>query len=98
VLDDYSAALAAGPLAAQTRRTYVSKARQYLAWLAGASVDGDPLDTTEARDWAVRDYRNRLQAVAKAKPATVNNTLAAIDDLYSRRDLGPARAVRVVGK
>jgi len=43
----------------------------------------------------VRDYRSHLQAVAKAKPATVNNALAAIDDLYTRRGLGPARAVRV---
>jgi hypothetical protein len=29
--------------AAQTRRTYTSKVRQYLAWLAGADLDEDPL-------------------------------------------------------
>jgi integrase/recombinase XerC len=95
VLDTYTAALAAAPLAAQTRRTYTSKARQYLAWLAAADVDGDPLGATAGRDWAVRDYRNHLQAVLKRRPATVNNALAAVDDLYVRRGLGPANAARV---
>jgi len=41
------------------------KVRQYLAWLAGATVDGDPLGSAEGRDWAVRDYRGHLQAVLK---------------------------------
>lgn len=95
MLDDYAKALAGAPLAAQTRRTYASKARQYLAWLAGAEVDGDPLGSPEGRDWAVRDYRSHLQGVLKRKPATVNNALAAVDDLYARRGLGPARAMRV---
>lgn len=95
VLDAYIAALGDAPLSAQTRRTYASKARQYLAWLSSADVDGDPLDSTDGRDWAVRDYRTHLQAVAKAKPATVNNALAAVDDLYTRRGLGPAKAARV---
>jgi site-specific recombinase XerD len=42
----------------------------------------------------VRDYRSHLQAVLKRKPATVNNALAAVDDLYIRRGLGPASAKR----
>ncbi|MGH2719712.1 MAG: tyrosine-type recombinase/integrase [Candidatus Dormibacteria bacterium] len=95
MLDSYARTLAAAPLAAQTRRTYVSKVRQYLAWLAGASVDGDALGGAEARDWAVRDYRTYLQAVRKASPATINNALAAVDDFYLRRGLGPAKAARV---
>jgi integrase/recombinase XerC len=32
--------------------------------------------------------------VLKRKPATVNNALAAVDDLYIRRGLGPASAAR----
>ena len=94
VLEDYSAALKAAPLSDQTRRTYASKVRQFLAWLAVADIDGEPLDTTAARDWAVRDYRTHLQTVLKRKPATVNNALAAVDDLYTRRGLGPASAAR----
>ncbi len=50
VLDAYTAALAAAPLAAQTRRTYASKVRQYLAWLASAQTDGDPINTRDGRD------------------------------------------------
>ena len=95
MLDAYVIALATAPLAAQTRRTYVSKVRQYLAWLASAQTDGDPLDTRDGRDWAVRDYRTHLQAVLKRRPATVNSALAAIDDLYIRRHLGPASATRL---
>ena len=94
-LEEYVEALAAAPLAQQTRRTYASKVRQYLAWLASADADGEPLSSAEGRDWAVRDYRTHLQAVLKRTPATVNNALAAVDDLYIRRGLGPAEAKRL---
>jgi integrase/recombinase XerC len=95
VFDAYTAALAAAALSAQTRRTYTSKARQYLAWLANTGTDGDPLHSPDGRDWAVRDYRTHLQAVLKRRPATVNNALAAVDDFYLRSGLGPAKAVRL---
>lgn len=91
----YTGALAAAPLAELSRRTYASKVRQYLAWLAAADADGDPLATADGRDQAVRDYRTHLQAVLKRKPATVNNALAAVDDFYNRRGLGPADVARV---
>jgi len=94
VLAGYVGALAAAPLSGQTRRTYASKVRQYLVWLAGADLDGDPLGAPDGRDWAVRDYRGYLQSVLKRSPATINNALAAVDDFYSRRGLGPARARR----
>lgn len=42
----------------------------------------------------MRDYRTHLQAVLKRKPATVNSALAAVDDLYTRRGLGPSNAAR----
>jgi len=94
VLDQYVAALQTAPLAAQTRRTYASKVRQYLAWLAHTDPGADPLASPEARDWAVRDYRTNLQTVQKRRPATVNNALAAVDDLYIRLGHGPANAKR----
>jgi site-specific recombinase XerD len=95
VLHDYTEALRSAPLSDQTRRTYASKVRQFLAWLASAGLDSDPLTSTDGRDWAVRDYRTHLQAVLKRSPATVNNALAAVDDFYIRRGTGPASAVRV---
>jgi len=91
----YTAALARAPLSAETRRTYASKVRGYLAWLDGADVDGDPLTDPAARDWAVRDYRTHLAAVLKRGNATVNNALAAVDDFYTRHGLGPAAAERL---
>ncbi len=87
--EQYVEALAAAPL---TRRTYASKVRQYLAWLAGADADSEPLWSAEGRDWAVRDCRTHLQVVLKRTLATVNDALAAVDDLYIRRGLGPAEA------
>jgi hypothetical protein len=38
------AALTRAPLSVQTLRTYASKNRGHLAWIADAAVDGFPLD------------------------------------------------------
>lgn len=43
----------------------------------------------------MRDYRSHIQTVLKRKPATVNSALAAVDDFYIRRGLGPASALRI---
>lgn len=106
---EYAAALAAyqrglrvAPLSPSTRAKYVSRVRGYLTWLASAAVlennnaggGGDPLDEPRARDGAVRDWRVWAKTVGRLRPATINNTLAAIDDFYTRRGLGPAAARR----
>jgi site-specific recombinase XerD len=90
----YTAQLSAAPLSAETRRTYASKTRQYLAWLATAVVDGDPLTNPAARDQAVADWRAYLVTAANQAPATVNNALAAVDDFYTRRGMGRATVER----
>jgi integrase/recombinase XerC len=86
-----------GPLDGDTIRIYLSRVRQYLAWLADAlesgAVDGDPLTGPAARDWTLRDYRTLMLTVARRKAATVNAHLTAVDDFYRRRGLGSA-AVR----
>ena len=92
---DYATSLRSAPVDDDTRRAYASRVRQYLAWLATAAVEGDPLSDPVARDWAVRDYRAFLQSVAKRKPSTVNTVLAALNDFYSRLGLGPADARRL---
>jgi integrase/recombinase XerC len=81
-------------MSAETRRTYTSKVRQYLAWLDTADIAGDPLTEPECRDRAVRAWRGHLLTVAKQGPATVNTALAAVDDFYTRRGLGQAAAER----
>lgn len=87
-----------GPLEAATVRVYLSRVRQYLAWLADARSRpvgrGDPITDSAARDWAARHYRTHLLTVARRKPATVNAHLTAIDDFYRRAGLGPATAKR----
>ncbi len=97
VLDDRRARLLAGylswlegrPLAARSRQAYGHQVRCYLVWLGDRSpVDGDPLADGDARDWAVRDYKRHLKAVARWKPASVNLALAALDSFYTQLGLG----------
>ena len=88
VLDQYATALGRADVTAQTRRTYLSKVRVYLAWLADSDVDGDPLNDTAAAAWAARDYKAHLHGVLKRAPTTVNAALAAVSDLALRRGLG----------
>ena len=90
----YASQLLLAPLAPASRGKYVSWVRGYLGWLARSGAAGDPLGDPAARDWAVRDYRRHLKVVRKSAPTTINNTLAAIDDFYTRRGLGPAAAHR----
>jgi len=90
----YQRALAPAPLSPGTRTKYIARVRGFLAWLDTADVDGDPLDDPTARDGAVRDWRAWAKTVARRQPATINNTLAAIDDFYTRRGLGAATARR----
>lgn len=93
-LGDYTAALEQAWLAPASRAKYGSRVRGFLAWLAAAAVDGDPLAEASARDWAVRDYRGHLKATRGAAPSTINNALAAVDDFFARRGQGAAAARR----
>ncbi len=80
----YRAHLEAAPLAAHTRRTYAGRVAGYLSWLAELDPltrrrHGDPFTDGHARDYTVRDYRTHLVSAGRAKPASVNLTLAAVD-------------------
>lgn len=78
------------PLSANTRRTYGVRVQQYCAYLATrVPMAGDPLQDHPSSSYAVRDYRTHLKTVHKAKPASVNLSLAAIDHFY--RFLGMER-------
>jgi site-specific recombinase XerD len=88
VLVDYAGQLGRADMTAQARRTYLSRVRMFLAWLANADVDGDPLTDPNAALWAARDYKVYLYGTCKRAPATVNAALAAVSDLAIRRGLG----------
>jgi site-specific recombinase XerD len=87
----YEAWLESQPLSANTKRTYRVRVAQFLEHLSASPAEeyGDPLEDPHARDYAVRDYKTHLKTVRKAKPSSVNLTLAAIDNLY--RSLGVGR-------
>jgi site-specific recombinase XerD len=91
----YVELLANTPLDADTRRAYASRVRGYLAWLADSATDTTILDTPALHDGAVRDYRAHLQTVARRKPATINTTLAAISDFYTRTGRGTPQVRRL---
>jgi site-specific recombinase XerD len=77
------------PLSPNTRRTYLGRVRQYCAYLRASGNDyGNPLSDLHARDYAIRDFKSHLKKSRKAKPATVNLTLAALDNLYLFLGLG----------
>jgi site-specific recombinase XerD len=84
----YVAQLALAPLSPESRRTYASKVRQYLAWLRATDLAADPLTDVPARDRAVRQWREHLVTNTGQAPATVNIALAAVDDFYLRRGMG----------
>jgi site-specific recombinase XerC len=94
LLAEYAGHLQRSPLTGHSPRTYLGAIRAYLAWLQDAPVDGDPLNDAAAKDWAVRDYRSYLVTVAKRATATVNKHLAALQDFYLWRGLGPPQGVR----
>ena len=61
---------------------------------SGSACARPPSRASRRRRYSVgcARLRTHLQAVLKRRPATINNALAAIDDLYIRRHLGAASA------
>ena len=94
LLAEYAGHLGRSPLTGHSPRTYLGAVRAYLTWLERAPVDGDPLNDATAKDWADRDYRSYLVTMAKRATATVNKHLAALQDFYVWRGLGPPQGVK----
>jgi len=91
----YAAWLEHQPLAANTRRTYRVRVVQYCVYLATTPIDaGNPLRDIHAASYAARDYRTWLKTVRKAKPASVNLSLAALDHFYRFLGLDPPDVAR----
>lgn len=85
----YEAWLARQPLSENTKRAYRTRAGQFLAWLAQTPAEyGGALSDAHARDYAARDFKAHLKTVRKAKPSSVNLSLAAVDSLYRYLGMG----------
>jgi site-specific recombinase XerD len=95
VTTGYQRWLARQPLSINTRRAYLGRVRQYSAYLAAWMNDyGNPLTDPHARDYAIRDFKSHLKKSIKAKPASVNLMLAALDSLYLFLGLGRSNVRR----
>jgi hypothetical protein len=71
------------PLSANTKGAYRTRVSRFLEYLVATPAEyGDPLGDLHARDYAVRDYKSHLKVVRRAKPSSVNLSLATIDNFY----------------
>jgi len=89
LLATYVAKLDRQAISEHTHRAYRGSVRRYLRWLQGRPNATEALVDPMARDFSVRDFRRELKD-GKRSPATVNATLAAVDDFYRSIGLGPA--------
>lgn len=78
----YGAWLKRQPLAARSRDAYLAQVRGFLTWLAGSEHGPRALTEPTVRDWAVRDYKRHVKTARRWAPSSVNQALAAIDNLY----------------
>jgi site-specific recombinase XerD len=83
------------PLSENTRRAYRVRAGQYLEYLSATPAEyGNPLENPHARDYAARDFKAYLKTVRRAKPSSVNLSLAAVDNFYRFLGMGKPEARR----
>jgi site-specific recombinase XerD len=91
VLADYTVSLADQPLSTRTREAYLAAVTAFLAWLAERdSGPGDALAAPRARDLAARDYKRHMKVDRGLSPASVNQALAGMDNLFRFLGLGAA--------
>lgn len=81
------------PLSAHTKRSYKSRIGAYLNWLSSSPEAAAALRNQVERDYAIMDYRRHLLQ-SGAKPATVNASLAALDNFYLFLGVGKTRIRR----
>lgn len=95
VAEGYEGWLEKQPLSANTKRTYRTRVRGFLRYMAATPAEyGDPLADEHARDYAARDYKIYLKTVRKARPSSVNLSLAAVDNFYRFMGMGKPDVVR----
>jgi site-specific recombinase XerD len=88
---DYAAWLAEQPLSSRTREAYLAAVTAFLAWLEQREAGpGDALVAPRARDLAARDYKRHMKVDRGLSPASVNQALAGMDNLFRFLGLGAA--------
>jgi len=87
-LTRYAESLEAQPLAERTRDAYRAQVRSYLRWLASTGRGPAALSDPRVRDSAAREYKRHVKAARHWAPTSVNQALAAIDNLYRSLNQG----------
>jgi len=88
VLASYGAWLQRQPLAARSRDAYLAQVRGFVTWLDSSEHGAAALADPHVRDWAVRDYKRHVKTSNRWAPASVNQALAAIDNLFRSLAVG----------
>jgi site-specific recombinase XerD len=92
-LAEYAAWLAEQPLSPRTREAYLAAVTAFLTWLDQRDAGPrDALVAPRARDLAARDYKRHMKVQRGLSPASVNQALAGMDNLFRFVGLGAARA------
>lgn len=89
VLVAYRAWMDGQPLSVRTRVAYLDQVEGFVSWLSGSGHGGAALTDPAVRDVAVREYKRHAKTQKRWAPTSVNQALAAIDNLY--RSLGVGR-------
>jgi len=91
VLAEYASWLTEQPLSTRTREAYLAAVSAFVAWLEQRDAgQGDALVAPRARDLAARDYKRHMKVARGLSPASVNQALAGMDNLFRFLGLGAA--------
>ncbi|MCA1679486.1 MAG: tyrosine-type recombinase/integrase [Actinobacteria bacterium] len=78
-------------MSTRTREAYLAAVTAYVAWLEQRDAGpGDALVAPRARDLAARDYKRHMKVDRGLSPASVNQALAGMDNLFRFLGLGAA--------
>lgn len=94
VLARYEESLEQQPLAERSRGAYRAQVRSYVLWLASTGRGPSALSDPRVRDSAVREYKRHVKAARRWAPTSVNQALAAIDNLYRSLNQSPPGVAR----
>lgn len=86
----YKAWLEQQPLSSNTKRSYLSRTKQFLSYWAGCSSAATP----EQMEHAVSKYHEFLKLSAQASPTTINGSLTAIEAFLRFQAIEPPNMQR----
>jgi integrase/recombinase XerC len=93
MLADYQTYLSRLPISQHTRRNYLRRVKQYIAWLDAHPDASKALTDSVERDFCVREFKCSLLQKGRAAN-TVNSSLAAMDNYFLFIGIGQSKVRR----